>query len=215
MTVERLDPAQYAIRTVSPATNVRREPSAQSDVLTTFACGAAPITLDAVANGDASGLKWYHVAESGWVREDVITLFQDATEAADAAYAATCSAQGEGADYTPTTGSVWEFVQGDDIMTGTCSAGPILPPYGLVQILPGGDTMVWRSQEPAPYTFNRVKTNTYAYAGPTAVGDGIVTMTLTFTGATSLQMTRAFVPISDPGCTHTHYYSGTFQWALP
>jgi hypothetical protein len=217
MTVERLDPVQYAIRITSPATNVRREPSAQAEVLTTYACGAAPLTLDAVAAGEASELKWYHVAEGGWVREDVVELYADATEAADAAYGVDCSSsgQGEAVDYAPATGSVWEFVQGEDLMTGTCTTGPILPPYGLVQIIPGGETLTWRSQEPAPYTFSRVQTNVYAYGGPTAVGDGIVAMTLTFTSATTLRMTRAFVPASDPGCTHTHNYSGAFQWALP
>ena len=100
-------------------------------------------------------------------------------------------------------------------MTGTCSTGPILPPYGLVQITPGGDTLTWKSQEPAPYVFGKVKTNVYAYSGPTALGDGTVTMSLTFTSATTLQMSRAFVPNSDPVCTHTHFYSGTFQWEVP
>jgi hypothetical protein len=216
MTVERLNPALYAVRATTPGTNIRAEPSTQAGVLARFECGAAPLVLDAIARGDSSGPAWYHVSDGGWIREDVIQTFADSQEAEAAAKAANCVAATPGeADYTPTTKSVWNFVQGQDNMTGTCSTGPILPPYGLAQIAPGGDTLTWKSQEPAPYVFGKVNTNTYAYSGPSALGDGTVTMSLTFTSATTLQMSRAFVPNSDPGCTHTHYYSGTFQWEVP
>lgn len=214
MSVERLNPVLYAVRASAPFTNIRREPSAQAEVIAKLECGAAPLLLDATATGDSSGKLWYHVADGGWIREDVIATYADANEAAAAAKAAQCAA-GSVTDYTPTTASVWNFAQSPDNMTGTCSTGPILPPYGLVQITPGGEGLVWKSQEPAPYTFGKVKTNVYAYSGPTALGDGTVTMSLTFTGAIALQMTRAFVPNSDPGCTHTHFYSGAFQWAAP
>ena len=96
-------------------------------------------------------------------------------------------------------------------MAGTCSAA-ILPPYGLVLITPQGDTLTWRSQEPSPYTFTKVQLNMYGYNGPTALGDGAVSMTLTFTGPTALVMTRTYSPNAEPGCTHTHNYTGTFQW---
>jgi hypothetical protein len=220
MTVERLNPALYAVRATTPGTNVRAEPSAQAEVIVKFECGTAPLLLDAIARGaaSASGPAWYHVADGGWIREDVIQTYPDANQAADAAKAATCAASagtGGETDYTPATQSVWNFAQGQDNLTGTCSTGPILPPYGLVQITPGGDTLTWKSQEPAPYVFGKLKTNLYAYSGPTALGDGTVTMSLTFTSATTLQMSRAFVPNSDPACTHTHFYSGTFQWSAP
>jgi hypothetical protein len=220
MTVERLNPALYAVRATTPGTNVRAEPSAQAEVIVKFECGTAPLLLDAIARGaaSASGPAWYHVADGGWIREDVIQTYPDANQAADAAKAATCAASagtGGETDYTPATQSVWNFAQGQDNLTGTCSTGPILPPYGLVQITPGGDTLTWKSQEPAPYVFGKLKTNLYAYSGPTALGDGTVTMSLTFTSATTLQMSRAFVPNSDPACTHTHFYSGTFQWEAP
>ncbi len=214
MSVERLNPVLYAVRASAPFTNIRREPSAQAEVIAKLECGAAPLLLDAIARGDSSGKLWYHAADGGWIREDVIQTYADANEAAAAAKAAQCAAGGV-TDYTPTTASVWNFAQSQDKMTGTCSAGPILPPYGLVQITPGGDSLVWKSQEPAPYTFGKVKTNVYAYSGPTALGDGTVTMNLTFTSATALQMSRAFISNSDPACTHTHFYTGAFQWSVP
>lgn len=117
-------------------------------------------------------------------------------------------------DYTPTTASVWNFVQGPDNMTGACS-GEVLPPYGLVQITPGQDSLTWRSQEPAPYTLAEVETNVYSFSGPTAVGDGTVTMQLTFTSATTLEMVRTYVPDSEPNCQHTHHYTATFEWSTP
>jgi hypothetical protein len=111
-----------------------------------------------------------------------------------------------------TAASVWNFVQGPDQMSGTC-AGPVLPPYGLVQITPETSGLTWRSQEPQPYIFSKVRTNVYAYSGPTATGDGTVTMTLTFLSATDLVMTRTFTANAEPNCSHTHDYIGAFQWA--
>lgn len=114
-------------------------------------------------------------------------------------------------DFMPAAASVWNFVQGPDQMNGTCS-GPVLPPYGLVQITPIENGLTWRSQEPTPYTFAKVKANVYSYAGATATGDGTVTMTLTFTSGTELVMTRTFVATTEQACSHTHVYTGIFQW---
>ncbi len=214
MSAEWLNPILYAVRASAPFTNIRTEPSAEAEVIAKLECGAEPLPLDAVARGEASGKLWYHVADGGWIREDAAQTYGNEDEAAAAAKAANCAAPTV-TDYTPATATVWNFAQSPDNMTGTCNTGPILPPYGLVQITPGAEGLTWKSQEPAPYTFGKVTTNVYAYSGPTVLGDGTVVMSLTFTSATALQMTRAFVPNSDPGCTHTHFYSGTFQWAVP
>lgn len=114
-------------------------------------------------------------------------------------------------DFIPASASVWNFVQGPDQMNGTCS-GPVLPPYGLVQITPIENGLIWRSQEPTPYTLAKVKTNVYSYSGAAATGDGTVTMTLTFISSAELVMTRTFVSNAEPNCSHTHDYTGTFQW---
>ena len=212
MAAERLDPVQYAARNVAPGVNIRSEAKAEAKAIAKFECGAAPLTVDATASGDASGLLWYHIAEGGWMREDVIQIYANADEAASASKSANCAAPPNAGDYTPTQSSVWNTTIGPDNMTGTCSTGSILPVYGLAQITPAGDTLTWRSQEPAPYTFSRVKTNVYRYSGSTSLNDGTVTLTLTFTSATTLQMTRAFIPTADPACQHTHQYSGVFQW---
>jgi hypothetical protein len=188
--------------------------------LAKLACGSAPAQADVVATGDSSGLKWYHLVSGGWVREDIIKVYTDSASAEAAAKAAKCAAAATpapstGTDYTPKVAQVWNFTQSQDNMSGTCASGPILPPYGLVKITPQGNTLVWLSQEGSPYTFTRTQLNTYSYSGPAVVGDGTVTMVLKFTGAQSLTMTRAFVANSEPTCTHTHHYTGVFQWAAP
>ena len=222
LTVERLNPVLYAVRVTAPDANLRAAASVQSDIQAKLACGAAPVQLDAAAKGDSSGLRWFHLATGGWIREDQVKTYTDSAEAAKAAKAAKCGAavptasgQGGAGSFEPTVAQVWNFVQSPDNMTGTCNGGPVLPPYGLVKVTPSGNTLEWRSQEPAPYTFTRVRPNVFSYAGPTVTGEGTVTMVLTFTGKETLIMSRALVLTNDPACTHTHTYAGTFQWAVP
>jgi hypothetical protein len=112
----------------------------------------------------------------------------------------------------PTARSIWNTAVGLDQMQGSCPKGSMLPVYGLVQITPQGDQLNWKNQEPKPYTFNKVLTNEYRYAGPSAINDGTLTMTLKFTSDKTLEMLRQFVATADPGCLHTHVYTGTFQW---
>ena len=96
-------------------------------------------------------------------------------------------------------------------MQGTCS-NPVNPVYGLVQITPQGNSLVWKNQEPTPYTMSRVRANVWQYAGPTSVGDGTVTMVVQFTSAIKLKLTRTFVSTAEPNCTHVHTYTGDFKW---
>jgi hypothetical protein len=116
------------------------------------------------------------------------------------------------ADFTPQLVSVWNTsLVGADTMQGTCS-NAVKPVYGLVQITPQGSTLIWKNQEPAPYTMSRVRVDVWQYSGPTSVNDGAVTMVVQFTSATTLQLTRTFVASAEPNCTHVHHYTGVFQW---
>lgn len=113
------------------------------------------------------------------------------------------------------TPSVWNTsLVGGDVMTGNCGAA-VNPPYGLVLITPGAETLVWHNTVPEDYAFQKTGDTTYLYTGPTGIGDGTVTMQLTLIGAEALQMTRAFVSNAEPDCTHTHTYSGVFQYFRP
>jgi len=117
------------------------------------------------------------------------------------------------AEFTPQVVSVWdtELSPPTDKMQGTCS-NPVNPVYGLVQITPQGATLVWKNQEPAPYTMTRVRANLWQYSGPTSLGDGTVTMVVQFTSPTTLLLTRSFVSSAEPNCTHVHTYTGVFKW---
>jgi hypothetical protein len=107
---------------------------------------------------------------------------------------------------------VWNTtLAGSDEMQGSCH-NPVNPVYGLVQVTPQGNTLIWKNQEPKPYTMTRVRASTWQYAGPTSLGDGTVTMLVKFTSATTLQLTRTFIASAEPNCTHIHHYTGEFQW---
>lgn len=137
-----------------------------------------------------------------------------ATAATEGAATATSSPVATSSDFTPTAQAVWDMPSppnpGPDVTSGDCS-GSATPAYGLVLITPQGDTLVWRPQEPAPYTFNRAGENTWQYSGPTAAGDGSVNMTLKFTSATTFDLTHVFVHSNEPNCTHTHQMTGIFR----
>jgi hypothetical protein len=114
-------------------------------------------------------------------------------------------------DFSPTKQSVWDTQVGPDSMKG-CSGGSILPAYGLVQITPEGNRLVWKNQEPKPYPMTRVKPGVFAYEGPTALNDGTVKMVATFSAPTTVKMTRSFTPKAEASCVHTHEYTGVFKW---
>lgn len=116
-----------------------------------------------------------------------------------------------GEDFTPKSQSVWDTQVGPDSLKG-CSGGSILPAYGLVQVTPEGNSLVWKNQEPKPYTMTRVKPGVFAYEGPTALNDGTVKMVATFSGPTTVKMTRSFTPKAEASCVHTHEYTGVFKW---
>ncbi len=96
-------------------------------------------------------------------------------------------------------------------MQGTCS-NPVNPVYGPVLVTPQGNSLIWKNQEPNPYTMSRVRANLWQYAGPTSIGDGTVTMVVQFTSPTTLILTRTFVSSAEPNCTHVHTYAGVFKW---
>lgn len=97
-------------------------------------------------------------------------------------------------------------------MSGTCTKGSVLPAYGLVQITPNDAGLEWKNQEPKPYPMTLAEPNQFVYAGANSINDGVVTMTVTFVDDKNLTMLRQYTPNNDPACTHTHEYTGVFQW---
>jgi hypothetical protein len=133
------------------------------------------------------------------------------TEAAATAAATNTTAPVTTGDFSPTQAQVWNTaVVGGDNQTGSCSATANAP-YGLVLLTPGEGTLAMHNTVPEDYVLARLGPNTYQYAGPSALGDGTLTLDVVFTSATSLEMTRTFQPSAEPGCTHQHRYTGTFR----
>jgi hypothetical protein len=106
---------------------------------------------------------------------------------------------------------VWNTaLVGGDNQTGTCSAAANAP-YGLILLTPGDGTLAMHNTVPEDYVLSRLTANTYQYSGPSAIGDGTLTLDVRFTSATTLEMTRSFLPSAEPGCTHQHHYTGVFR----
>ncbi|MCL6509400.1 MAG: hypothetical protein K6U78_01790 [Anaerolineae bacterium] len=115
-------------------------------------------------------------------------------------------------DLAPKRRSVWDTKISPGETLGNCAGGAILPVYGLVQITPTEEGLEWKNQEPVPYAMARLAPNTYRFAGPSSINDGVVTMTVTFVDEKSLVMLREFTPNAEPGCIHRHEYTGEFKW---
>jgi hypothetical protein len=183
-------------------------------VMLTASCGAAPSPTSAPTSvlASATTVSTSTVAPGTATEAASPTPAQEITATPATTDTTPSSGQASGQDFAPTQRSVWNTAVGLDQMQGACPNGSMLPVYGLVQITPADNQLTWKNQEPKPYTFKKVQANEYQYAGPTAINDGTVTMTLKFTSDKSLEMLRQFVATADPGCLHTHTYTGTFQW---
>ncbi|MEW6579181.1 MAG: hypothetical protein AB1435_08295 [Chloroflexota bacterium] len=118
-----------------------------------------------------------------------------------------------GADLAPTANSVWQMRPGSDNMTGECSGAPAINFCDhLAAIAPASGGLSWKGMEANPYFLSRIQPNVYAYTGPNVLGTGRVSMTLSFTSATTLTMTMSLVLTSEPNCQHVYYYTGTRNW---
>ena len=117
-------------------------------------------------------------------------------------------------DLTPKVRTVWNTAIGSNKMEGACAGNPILPAYGQVQITPSGDALEWKNQQ-TTYAFKRSAPGQWRYAGPSPLNDGTVDLLLTFKDDKNLSVVHKLVPASDPGCTHTFTYGGTFMWERP
>ena len=98
-------------------------------------------------------------------------------------------------------------------MTGQCSGAPAINFCDhLAAITPANGGISWRGMEASPYFLTRIQPNVYAYSGPNVLGTGKITLTLTFTNETTLNMTMNLVLNNEPSCQHVYFYSGTRNW---
>ena len=135
-----------------------------------------------------------------------------ATETPTATATTPPSAPG-GGDFAPTSPGRWDTSTPVDNAAGCSST--ILAPYGPVIIRPNASGLGWVNTANEDYTLTRLGPNVYQYSGNTTRGDGLVTIGVTFTSATTFNMSRVFAPSAEPGCTHTYAQTGTFEFAVP
>lgn len=174
---------------------------------------------------DPDGAPWWQL-ETGetpaWVAQADVRTLGECTAAAQVeppplvlapAGGAAGSAPAAGPDLAPTANSVWQMVPGSDNLTGQCSGAPAINFCDhLAAIAPISGGISWRGMEPNPYPLVQVQPNVYSYSGRNVQNTGQITLILTFSSDTSLNMTMTLVLDSEPGCQHMYYYSGTKQW---
>ena len=176
---------------------------------------------------DGEGAPWWQLdtgAQKSWVAQaETRTLGAcDAVAQADApplVFAPpSAPAGGEGAvdsvgDFAPTGNSVWQMIPGSDNMTGECSGAPAINFCDhLAAISPASGGIMWKGMETSGYYLQRLQPNVYSYAGPNALGTGTISMTLTFTGESTVRMTQRLTLSSEPNCQHVYFYTGTRNW---
>ncbi|MCZ2095336.1 MAG: SH3 domain-containing protein [Anaerolineae bacterium] len=177
---------------------------------------------------DPDGAPWYELdtgAQTSWVKQDAIERFGacDAVaqvEAPPMVFAAPAAPPpGEpGAveavdDFSPATNTVWQMYPGSDQMSGQCSGAPAINFCDhLAAIAPASGGVMWKGMEASGYYLQRIQPNVYAYAGPNVLGTGTINMTLRFTAENTVTMTQTLTLRSEPGCTHTYYYTGQKNW---
>lgn len=117
-----------------------------------------------------------------------------------------------GPDFTPAGTTVWNSEVGTSRQTGTCTGGPILPVYGLVQIVNDKGALAWKDQQ-AEFTLAKDRPGVWRYEGPNRPVPGTLKLVVTFVDDKTLRIQRELTPQSDPRCTNVVEYSGKFQWS--
>jgi uncharacterized protein YraI len=172
----------------------------------------------AVGQAEWEGARWLRLSDSRWVAEADVIVAGACAELPELDPSRSVVSGGgggssvaSGANYStalvPTTQTVWSAIVSPDQLSGTCALPPLPVCNHLVATTASGGTLVWRGQEPNPYNMTLVGDNTYVFRGRNQMNTGDITMTLTFTSATSWTMSMAQVFDADPQCTHTLNYS--------
>lgn len=119
-----------------------------------------------------------------------------------------------GTDFAPTVAQVWNLDRDAFNISSTAACGGDMPLdfYGLVGVKPSGDALVWHRQDGLDYTLAKISLNHYAGGGASSVPDFNLSISVTFTSATTLVASHTMTSISNPDCKHVYKYNAEFKW---
>lgn len=137
----------------------------------------------------------------------------DAASGGEGDAAGESDAAASGPDFAPTGNSVWQMVPGADQLSGDCSGAPAINFCDhLAAIAPITGGISWKGMEALPYNLALIQPNVYYFEGRNILNTGNISLRLTFSSETTLNMTMILTLDSEPSCQHTYFYTGTRNW---
>jgi hypothetical protein len=158
---------------------------------------------------DSQGGLWWKL-DKAWVLQSAVQVVGECSYVREISPNASVSSSNQAAafrtDFVPPAQSVWSAETGTDQLSGNCVL-PQLPVCSHpVALIPSGNTLTWRGQEPTPYIMTLTGDNTYLFTGRNHLDTGKITMKLNFTSPTNWKMSMSQVFDADAACVHTLYY---------
>ena len=217
-------PCMIGLPAINANVSLRVGPGTQRGELSTM---RSDVTYTAIGwANDPDGLPWWELdtgTQSSWASKNAVRAIGACGSVAQVEpppvvlapppVTAGGETASDASDLAPTTNSVWQMHPGTDNMIGQCSGAPAINFCDhLAAITPAAGGISWKGMEANPYYLARVQPNVYSYSGPNVLGTGNISMTLTFTNETSINMTMSLVLGSEPDCQHVYFYTGTRNW---
>jgi hypothetical protein len=145
---------------------------------------------------------------------DATATPQDNQPTAEATTAVPLTNTPQGVNFAPSVPQVWELETNPYNKTSTDACGGDLAVdfYGLVAVTPSGDAIIWHRVDGIDYTLALTNLNHYAGAGPSSIPDYTLSISVTFTSATTLSVTHVLIWESNNDCKRTYQYHGKFSW---
>ncbi len=200
---------------------VRSGPSAKDFTSLFFMQPAQTYTVEGW-NADADGNKWWKLRNDNraenWVEQSAVRVVGacEKVEKVEVGMMAGSGTEGAagvpgGGGFAPSTRTIWNAEVGVDQLVGTCKLGALNYCSHMVAISPRGSGLTYRGQEITPYNLTRVRENVYVYNGRNGMGNGRISIALTFTSPTSYTMTQTIVFDADPECQHVNVVNATLR----
>ncbi|MFN8447549.1 MAG: hypothetical protein U0521_02850 [Anaerolineae bacterium] len=183
------------------------------------AVGELSADASGIVTGQATvdGQVWLRVGSS-WVAQSdvqtagVCTALPEVSPAAQQQASQPAQTTSLARDLVPAARSIWVAHTGPDNLSGVCTAPPIAQCDHLAAVTPQADgSIAWLGQEPLPYTLRPTGDNTFSFSGRNQLNNADLSLTVTFTGATTWVGTMRLVYDNDPGCTHQFNYTADLR----